>query len=91
MSIADLKSRSVLVPLFLTAQILVIHALASGERPPAPPAPERFPLTFGPWTLSRVDPIDAEVAAELRADRLVSRTYIRAPAQSFASLLLAWF
>jgi EpsI family protein len=41
--------------------------------------------------LFRGDPIDAEVAAELRADRLVSRTYIEAPAQSFASLLVAWF
>lgn len=83
--------RSALVPLFIAAQILVIHAVASGERPPSPPAPERFPLTFGPWKIFRGDPIDAAVAAELRADRLVSRTYIEAPTQSFASLLVAWF
>jgi EpsI family protein len=83
--------RGALAPLFLAAQILVIHAMTSGERPPLLPAPERFPLNFGPWKLFRVDPIDAEVTAELRADRLVSRTYIEAPAQSFASLLVAWF
>jgi EpsI family protein len=39
--------------------------------------------------LFRVDPVDAAVAAELRADRLVSRTYSEAP--RFASLLVAWF
>lgn len=82
---------SVLVPLFIVAQIIVIHAVAKGEHPPSTPAPERFPLTFGPWRTFRVDPIDADVAAELRADRLVSRTYIAAPGQSFASLLMAWF
>jgi EpsI family protein len=83
--------RSALVPLFVVAQILVIHAAASGERPPAPPAPERFPLAFGDWRLIRADPLDAEVAAELRADRLVSQTYIETSTHSFASLLVAWF
>jgi EpsI family protein len=82
---------SALVPIFLVAQIVLTHAAASGERPPAPPAPERFPLTFGQWKLFRGDPIEAEVAAELRADRLVSQTYIETPANSFASLLVAWF
>ena len=89
-----LRSRgwpSALVPIFLSAQILLIHAAASGERPPAPPALERFPMTFGQWKLFRGDPIEAEVAAELRADRLVSQTYIETPANSFASLLVAWF
>jgi len=81
--------RGALVPLFLVAQVLAIHTMASGERPPPVPALEAFPLTFGPWKLFRVDPIDAAVAAELRADRLVSRTYNEAP--SFASLLVAWF
>jgi EpsI family protein len=85
------KWRAALVPLFLAAQILVIHAMASGEHPPPLPAQERFPLTFGPWKLFRVDPMDADVAAELRADRLVSRTYSEPPAQTFASLLVAWF
>ena len=83
--------RGVLVPIFLFAQIILIHTAASGERPPAPPAPERFPLTFGQWKLFRSDPIEAEVAAELRADRLVSQTYIEGPSNSFASLLVAWF
>jgi EpsI family protein len=48
-------------------------------------------LAFGPWKIFRGDPIDPEVAAELRADRLVSQTYIETPAKAFASLLVAWF
>jgi EpsI family protein len=80
-----------LVPVFLFAQMFLIHRAASVERPPAPPAPDRFPLTFGRWKLFRSDPIEAEVAAELRADRLVSQTYIETPGNSFASLLVAWF
>jgi EpsI family protein len=85
------KWRGALVPLFLAVQILAIRALASGERSPPPPAPERLPLTFGPWKIFRGDPIDPVVATELRADRLVSQTYIETPANAFASLLVAWF
>jgi EpsI family protein len=83
--------RSALVPLFLTVQILLIHTAGNGELRPSAPAPERFPMAFGGWKLFRSDPIDADVAAELRADRLVSQTYIQRPAGSFASLLVAWF
>jgi EpsI family protein len=83
--------KGILVPLFLAAQVLAIHVLASGEHPPPPPAPERLPLAFGPWKIFRGDPIDPEVAAELRADRLVSQTYIETSAKAFASLLVAWF
>lgn len=83
--------RGALVPVFLAAQILVIHAAASGERPPSPPAFAGFPMAFGQWRIFRVDPIEAAVATELRADRLISQTYIDRPSGSFASLLVAWF
>lgn len=83
--------RSALVPLFLAAQILAIHTMASGERRPPLPAPERLPLAFGSWKIFRYDPIDPAVATELRADRLVSQTYIETPAKAFASLLVAWY
>jgi EpsI family protein len=80
-----------LVPLFLAAQILVVHAAASGERPPAAPALAGFPAAFGPWKVFRGDPIDAATAKELGADRLVSQTYLETPTGSAASLLVAWF
>ena len=91
MSTTGFSWPNVLVPLFLAGQILLVHATAGGQRPPQPPAPERFPAAFGEWKLFRSDPIDAEVATELHADRLVSQTYIQTSTHSFASLLMAWF
>jgi EpsI family protein len=91
MSSIDPKWHSALVPVFIAAQIVFIHAAASGERPPPIPPFARFPIAFGQWKLFRGDPLDAAVAEELHADRLVSQTYIETPAQSFASLLVAWF
>ena len=91
MSITDPKWRIAFVPLLLSAQILVIRAATGGEYRPSPPAFASFPLAFGQWKIFRSDPIDAVVAAQLRADRLVSHTYIETPTNSFASLLVAWF
>lgn len=85
------KWRWALVPLFLAAQILVIHGAVGEEHPPAPPPLDRFPAAFGEWKLFRSDPIDPAVANVLSADRLVSQTYREAPTLSFASLLVAWF
>jgi EpsI family protein len=91
MSVTNPEWRSALVTLFLAAQILVVHAAASGEHPPAPPSLDRFPSMFGQWKLFRGDPMDAAIARELGADRLVSQTYIEGPTSSVASLLVAWF
>lgn len=91
MSVTNPKWRSALVPLFLAAQILVVYTAASREHPPPPPALDRFPAAFGPWKLLRGDPIDAAIARELGADRLVSQFYIETPTGPVASLLVAWF
>jgi EpsI family protein len=91
MSVTSPKWRGALVPLFLGAQMLVVHVAASGERRPLPPALARFPAAFGQWKLFHDDPIDAATRRELGADRLVSQTYIESPTGSVASLLVAWF
>jgi hypothetical protein len=91
MSITSPKWRAALVPLFLAAQILVVRAAAEGEHPPAAPALARFPAAFGSWRLFGPDPIDAAVARELGADRLVSQIYVETPTGSVANLLVAWF
>ena len=83
--------RVILVPAFLTAQVLVVHALASVEHPPLPPASARFPSSFGGWRLFLQDHIDPAIAGELNADLLVSRTYVESPTGSIASVLVAWF
>jgi EpsI family protein len=91
MSVTSHNWRGALVPLFLAAQILVVHAASSAERPPQPPALTRFPSTFGPWRLFHDDLIDAATARELSADRLISQTYVESPTGSVASLFVAWF
>jgi len=83
--------RRFLVPAFLVAQILVIHFAISGESAPSPPSSAYFPAAFGPWKVFRQDPIDAETAKELKADLLVSQSYLDPPTRSFASLLVAWY
>ena len=94
MPITKPEWRCILVPIFLAAQVLVVHRAASGEHPPPPPVRARFPTAFGQWRLLRQDPLDPVVARRLSAgcdDCLVSQTYIEAPTSSFASLLVAWF
>jgi EpsI family protein len=79
-----------LVPVFLAAQGLLVYWTAGTEHPPAPPALAQFPASFGGWTELHEDPIDADVANTLRADRLLSRTYTQGAGVE-AGLLVAWF
>jgi EpsI family protein len=79
-----------LVPVFLAGQGLLVYWTVGIERPPSPPALSQFPATFSGWTELREDPIDADVANTLRADRLLSRTYINR-AGGPVGLLVAWF
>jgi EpsI family protein len=81
----------ILAPLFLLAQALLVHWAAGRERAPAPPALSSFPSEFGEWRQLREDPIAADVAVELRADQLLSRTYVRKDRGSVANLFVAWF
>ncbi|HEX5227054.1 MAG TPA: EpsI family protein [Bryobacteraceae bacterium] len=78
-----------LVPLFLSAQGLLVYWSAGTEHPPAPPSLDQFPSRFADWTELHEDPIDPDVAATLRADRLLSRSYANTAAP--VGLLVAWF
>lgn len=91
MPVTNPEWRGALVPVFLAAQILLIHAAASREHPPAPPPLSRFPVEFGRWKLFREDPVAADIARELGADALLSQTYVETPTGSRASLFVAWF
>ena len=91
MPVTNPEWRGALVPVFLAAQLLLIHTVASGEHPQAPPPLSRFPVEFGQWKLFREDPVAADIARELGADRLLSQTYIETPTGSRASLFVAWF
>jgi len=80
----------ILVPVFLAAQGWLVYRAARLEHPPAPPALAEFPAAFGGWTEWHEDPIDPDVAATLRADRLLARTY-RSRDGRPVGFLVAWF
>jgi EpsI family protein len=80
-----------LVPVFLAAQGALVYWSARTERPPAAPSLAQFPARFGPWMELREDPVDADTLATLRADRLLSRTYVDRAGSDPAGLLVAWF
>jgi EpsI family protein len=83
--------RTILVPVFLFAQAWLVHWAGAGDRPPTPPVLSSFPAQVGQWEEMREDPIAADVAAELRASQILSRTYRHASTGSAASLFVAWF
>jgi EpsI family protein len=87
--------RTIFVPVFLLAQAVLIHWAAGQERVPAPPALGSLPSALGDWRQLSEDPIAADVAGELRADRLLSRTYWRTSANPstgpVVGLFVAWF
>jgi len=66
----------ILVPVFLLAQAALVHWASGRERAPAPPALASFPSVFGGWRQVSEDPIAADIAGELGADQLLSRTYV---------------
>jgi EpsI family protein len=93
MSIPDtmLERTSILVPVILTAQGLLVHWAAGRERPPAPPDLSHFSAEFSGWKQVHQDPVAADVQVELRADRLLSSTYLHPLTNSSADLFVAWF
>lgn len=86
-----LERRLILAPLFLAAQALAVYWAASNEHPPAAPDLSSFPAEVSDWKQVREDPIAADVQAELRADRILSRSYVHPPTGSVANLFIAWF
>ena len=83
------EPKTILVPIFLASQALLVHWTGTFERPPAKPDFAQFPLQIGPWDRIREEPIDAATEAQLGADGIVSRTYEQHG--ETANLLIAWF
>jgi EpsI family protein len=81
---------SLAVPVFLAVQVLLVHAAAGREHPPRPPSVAGFPAAAGQWEVLHQDPVDVDITT-LKADVLVSQTYLARPANSSASLLVAWY
>ena len=79
------------VPLFIVAQIMLVHWAAGTDSRPVPPAPQAFPAAFGDWTFSYDNGKEAEDAAQLGADLVIDRTYRRAASDSAANVFVAWY
>src|ERR1051326_1185845 len=82
--------RTVIVPAFIGFQAFVIHY---GLRENAPTAPDlsQFPAQFSDWRKFSEDPPQAEIAAVLNADEMLSRNYVNGKTGTFANLFVAWF
>jgi EpsI family protein len=75
----------------LVTQGCLVRWLATGEHLPDPPSLSTFPDQIGHWKQFSEDPIEPAVQAELRADGLLSRTYLDPSTHTSAGLLVAWF
>jgi EpsI family protein len=84
-----MRSLALAAPVLLAAQALLVHFVAAGERPPAPPDLAKFPASFAQWQTLSEDPIAADVQQTLHADRLLSRSYT--DRRDNAGLFIAWF
>src|SRR5690348_4767755 len=80
-----------LVPAFLGLQGLIVHWTVANEHPPVPPDLTAFPYSVMDWNFLRDDPVPPEIAALLKADQLLSRSYARQSAGLKANLFIAWF
>jgi EpsI family protein len=84
----------ILVPMLLLAEALIVQWAGHAERVPATPDLHGFPTQIGRWSQSSEIPIEPEVQAQLRADRLLERLYYTgasATPGSQADLFVAWF
>lgn len=87
-----MPNRLVIVALaFLAAQAVVMRWFTVGERLPQPPSLASFPNQIAGWKQFREDSIDPVVQSELRADRLLSRSYRDQSTEHVAGLFVAWF
>ncbi|HEY9142102.1 MAG TPA: EpsI family protein [Bryobacteraceae bacterium] len=84
----------ILVPVLLVAEALMVQWAGHAERVPATPDLNAFPRETGRWSRSSEIPIEPDVQAQLRADRLLERVYYSGASAgpgSQAELFVAWF
>jgi len=82
---------SIAVPLFLLAQIILVHWASGNDLRPARPDPKVFPSGIGDWKFLYDNGRETEDAAQLVADLVINRTYRYAAADSAANVFVAWY
>jgi EpsI family protein len=85
------EPKTILVPVFIAAQALLVHWTGAFEQPPAKPDLARFPVQIGPWKRVNEIPVDAATEAQLGADRLMNSNFLQQPNGELVNLFVAWF
>jgi EpsI family protein len=86
-----LSRRALFVPLFIGGQAAVVRWAAGEERLPPMPDLSKFPAVLDGWKKLGDDPVSMDVRNQLRADQLMSRTYLNTDANMLANIFVAWF
>lgn len=81
--------KTILVPVFLIAQALLVHWASGVEKPPAKADLSVFPTQVGEWTRTGVEPVDDATKAQLGADELLNVDYVGGA--HITNLFIAWF
>lgn len=87
-----LKSRAArLLSIVLIIQAVLFYSLSRGEKVPATRPLKEFPLEVGNWMLSQEGVIEKEVQDVLKADDLLTRSYVQRGSRTEVSLFVAYF
>ena len=83
--------RAIAALFFLAAQAVLVRWLGGLERLPPAPDLSRMPAQLDGWGELRVNPVAADEAGELGADRLLSCSYQQQSTARSVDLFVAWF
>lgn len=87
------KPRNLILALTLVfgTQIAASYALLLPEDPASSLRLEQIPATLNDWTLANEEPLEPDVAAYLKPDDYIQRTYLEKPSGIQANLFVAYF
>jgi EpsI family protein len=87
----DLNKAAIVLVCVLAAQSGGYLLVARDENPPAAKPLSELPARFGDWYLYREGVVEERVQEKLRADDLLTRTYVRSSGPRAADLYIAYF
>lgn len=85
------RPHTLVVSAILLAQIAVLHGVSRRERTPLSPPLTSVPRAFNGWTMAQEGVVEKEVREVLRADEVLTRTYLSPDRSSLANLFVAYF
>jgi EpsI family protein len=80
-----------ILTLVLVLQTALFYAASRGEKVPAGPPLDLFPVQLGPWHEAQNYPVEQEIRDQLKADDLLNRLYTDPQSRAAADLFVAYF